>query len=40
SALVALGYKPQDASRMVKAVKKDGMDSETLIRAALQGTVQ
>ncbi|MCU7932826.1 MAG: Holliday junction branch migration protein RuvA [Candidatus Thiodiazotropha sp. (ex Codakia rugifera)] len=40
SALVALGYKPQDASRMVKAVKQDGMDSETLIRAALQGTVQ
>ncbi|MCU7891467.1 MAG: Holliday junction branch migration protein RuvA [Candidatus Thiodiazotropha sp. (ex Ustalcina ferruginea)] len=40
SALVALGYKPQDAGRMVKAVKKDGMDSETLIRAALQGTVQ
>ncbi|MCU7916738.1 MAG: Holliday junction branch migration protein RuvA [Candidatus Thiodiazotropha sp. (ex Epidulcina cf. delphinae)] len=40
AALVALGYKPQDASRMVKAVATDEMDSQTLIRAALQGAAQ
>ncbi|MCU7924224.1 MAG: Holliday junction branch migration protein RuvA [Candidatus Thiodiazotropha sp. (ex Dulcina madagascariensis)] len=40
AALVALGYKPQDASRMVKAVAEDEMDSQTLIRAALQGAAQ
>ena len=36
SALVALGYKPADAARMVKAVAADGLSSEQLIRAALQ----
>ncbi|MEW8050180.1 MAG: Holliday junction branch migration protein RuvA [Candidatus Thiodiazotropha sp.] len=40
AALVALGYKPQEAGRMVKAVAEDEMDSEALIRAALQGAVQ
>ncbi|MCU7915170.1 MAG: Holliday junction branch migration protein RuvA [Candidatus Thiodiazotropha sp. (ex Gloverina cf. vestifex)] len=40
AALVALGYKPQDAGRMVKAVASDEMDSEALIRAALQSTVK
>ncbi|MCU7810337.1 MAG: Holliday junction branch migration protein RuvA [Candidatus Thiodiazotropha sp. (ex Notomyrtea botanica)] len=40
AALVALGYKPQDAGRMVKAVAVDEMDSEALIRAALQSTVK
>jgi Holliday junction DNA helicase RuvA len=40
AALVALGYKPQDASRMVKSVEQQGMDSEALIRAALQGAVK
>ena len=35
-ALVALGYKPNDASRMVKAVDSDGLESEAIIRAALQ----
>jgi Holliday junction DNA helicase RuvA len=39
AALVALGYKPQDAGRMVKAVAEDEMDSEALIRAALQQAV-
>jgi Holliday junction DNA helicase RuvA len=39
AALVALGYKPLDADRMVKAVAGDEMDSESLIRAALQSTV-
>jgi Holliday junction DNA helicase RuvA len=37
SALTALGYKPQDAARMIKAVEVDGMASEELIRAALKG---
>jgi Holliday junction DNA helicase RuvA len=40
AALVALGYKPQEAGRMVKAVAEDEMDSEALIRAALQRAVQ
>ncbi len=40
AALVALGYKPQDADRMVKGVASDEMDSESLIRAALQSTVK
>jgi Holliday junction DNA helicase RuvA len=43
SALVALGYKPVDASRMVKAVAADaGTDptSEQLIRAALQSVAK
>ncbi|AWM81274.1 Holliday junction branch migration protein RuvA [Gammaproteobacteria bacterium ESL0073] len=38
SALVALGYKPQEASRAVAAVQnKDALSSEELIRRALQG---
>lgn len=40
AALVALGYKPQEADRLVKAVAKDDMDSESMIRAALQSTVK
>jgi holliday junction DNA helicase RuvA len=40
AALVALGYKSLDADRLVKAVASDGMDSESLIRAALQSTVK
>ena len=40
SALQALGYKPADASRMVKAVAEDGLGSEELIRRALKGTVK
>jgi Holliday junction DNA helicase RuvA len=39
SALVALGYKPPEASRMVARVYADGMDTEAVIRAALKGTV-
>jgi len=39
SALAALGYKAVEASRMVRAVKTDGLDSEAIIRAALQATV-
>ncbi|MEJ2619858.1 MAG: Holliday junction branch migration protein RuvA [Candidatus Thiodiazotropha sp.] len=40
AALEALGYKPQDASRMVKNVEQQNMDSEALIRAALQGAAK
>jgi Holliday junction DNA helicase RuvA len=40
AALEALGYKPQDASRMVKSVEQQDMDSEALIRAALQGAAK
>ena len=39
-ALVALGYKPQDASRMVKAVAVNDQGSEEIIRAALQAAVK
>ena len=39
SALIALGYKPQEASRFVNAVAKDGMNSETIIREALKASV-
>ena len=40
SALSALGYKPQDASRMVRAVDSKDLTTEEIIRAALQATVQ
>ena len=40
SALVALGYKPQDASKMVNSVNEDSIESpEQLIRAALKSMV-
>lgn len=39
SALISLGYKPQEASRAVAAIKEDGMSSEDLIRRALRGMV-
>ena len=39
SALIALGYKPQDASKMVRAVNADGMDTEAIIRLSLQNAV-
>ncbi len=35
-ALVALGYKPQEASRMVSAVESEDLSSEEMIRAALK----
>ena len=37
SALIALGYKPQEASRAVNAIKEEGLSSEELIRRALKG---
>jgi Holliday junction DNA helicase RuvA len=36
SALIALGYRPPEASRMVSKVFEDGMETEAIIRAALQ----
>jgi len=40
NALVSLGYKPVEASRMVRAVARDNADSsEALIKAALQASV-
>ncbi|MCF6354473.1 MAG: Holliday junction branch migration protein RuvA [Candidatus Polarisedimenticolaceae bacterium] len=35
-ALVALGYKPQEALRMVRSVNAEGLSSEAIIRAALK----
>jgi len=40
NALTALGYKPQDASRMVRAVDSKDLKTEEIIRTALQATVQ
>ena len=40
SALIALGYRPPEASRMVSKVFQEGMDTEAIIRAALKGSVQ
>ncbi|HDN27322.1 MAG TPA: Holliday junction branch migration protein RuvA [Thioploca sp.] len=39
SALIALGYKPADASRWVHAVAEEGLSSEVLIRRALQSAL-
>jgi len=39
SALIALGYKPMDAEKMVKKVAKQDLSSEQLIRAALKAAL-
>ncbi|MFN3579838.1 MAG: Holliday junction branch migration protein RuvA [Pseudomonas sp.] len=39
SALISLGYKPQEASRAIAAVDEEGLSSEELIRRALKGIV-
>lgn len=39
SALISLGYKPQEASRAIAAVEEEGLSSEELIRRALKGIV-
>ncbi|WP_420935462.1 Holliday junction branch migration protein RuvA [Alteromonas sp. A081] len=39
SALIALGYKPAQASKLVDSVYKDGMESETLIRESLKAAL-
>ncbi|MFZ1641731.1 MAG: Holliday junction branch migration protein RuvA [Candidatus Contendobacter sp.] len=40
SALVALGYKLPEASRMVQSLETDGLGSEAIIRLALQASVR
>jgi len=40
SALVGLGYKPQEASQMVRVIDSTNMSSEDIIRSALQTVVQ
>lgn len=40
SALVSLGYKGQEADRMIKNINTDGKNSEDIIRLALQSTRQ
>jgi Holliday junction DNA helicase RuvA len=40
TALIGLGYKPQEASRMVRAIDTAELGSEEIIRAALQASVQ
>ena len=39
SALVALGYKPQEASKVIGRIKVDGLSSEELIRQALKSMI-
>lgn len=39
-ALVALGYKPQEAARLLHGIESDDMDSEALIREALKRAVR
>lgn len=36
SALISLGYKSQEATKMVRAIDSDGLDSGSIIRMALQ----
>jgi Holliday junction DNA helicase RuvA len=40
NALIALGYKPNEASRMVRSVDAEGLASEDIIRLALKGAVK
>ncbi|MGH8283513.1 MAG: Holliday junction branch migration protein RuvA [Gammaproteobacteria bacterium] len=40
SALVSLGYKPQEASRMLQAIKETDISSEEFIRRALQNAAR
>jgi Holliday junction DNA helicase RuvA len=40
SALLSLGYKPPEASRLISKLDTDGLDSEAIIRAALKQAVK
>lgn len=40
TALIGLGYKPQEASRMVRTIETVDLSSEEIIRNALQSTLQ
>ncbi len=39
SALIALGYRPQDASKAISGVEAEGMGTDDLIRQALKAMV-
>jgi Holliday junction DNA helicase RuvA len=39
-ALVALGYRPAETTRLLKGIDTDGLDAEQIIRLALQGAVK
>lgn len=39
AALIALGYKPQEAAKAISKVAEDGMSSEALIRLALRNMI-
>ena len=39
AALIALGYKPQEATKAISKVAEEGMTSETLIRLALRNMI-
>jgi len=39
AALIALGYKPQEAAKAISKVAEEGMSSETLIRLALRNMI-
>jgi Holliday junction DNA helicase RuvA len=40
SALIALGYKPNEASQMVRRVRTEGLATEQIIRLALKGVAR
>ncbi len=40
SALIALGYKPNDASKMIRTASEPGMNTEAMIKAALQAKLK
>ena len=40
SALVSLGFKPQEASRLIADIETEGLNSEEIIRLALKNSVQ
>jgi Holliday junction DNA helicase RuvA len=40
TALIGLGYKPQEAGRMVRGIDTADLSSEEIIRAALQASIQ
>lgn len=40
SALVSLGYKPQEAAQMLRNIKDENLSSEEFIRRALQGALR
>lgn len=39
SALISLGYKPQEASKAVSAIKDKNLSSEDMIRRAMKGMI-